>query len=66
MNLLLLMQRYVDSQPIPRNLPDYCLTCCDRVNNLRQNRGMSLYFVAKVCGGFAIVRKLGILGRTLL
>ena len=42
-----LVQRYGDFGLIPRNLPDSCRSCCDRVKDLRQSRGIGFERVVK-------------------
>ena len=45
------MQRYDEKQLIPRNKPDYCRSCCDRLGVLRQSRGIRLNCVVQSISG---------------
>ena len=42
-----LLQRYGDLGLIPRNLLDFCRSCCDKRMRLRQSRGRGFASVVK-------------------
>ena len=42
------MKKITNYKPIPRNLPDSCRSCCDRIWDLRQSRGRGFKYVVNL------------------
>ena len=62
-----LLQRYGDLGLIPRNLLDFCRSCCDKRMRLRQSRGRGFECVVKGiehCNAKRLMKKVGLVMRS--